>query len=251
MRTAKKRIGPVAAAAMVGVAAIALSSYFQPMPVAADQALLQTSPAVRVERSGPALAFLPAGPASRVGIAFYPGARVPPAAYAYLGRACAEAGYVAVFPAFPLNFAVFDPRAAAKAEEAYPGVERWVVGGHSLGGAMACSYAADHRVAGLFLLAAYPGGRTDLSAVSLPAVSVSASGDGLAAPREIARSRGRMPAGARYVEINGGNHAQFGEYGPQKGDGPAEIAGPVQRGAVVEEALSFLRSIESREGKAE
>jgi hypothetical protein len=62
-------------------------------------------------------------------------------------------------------------------------------------------------------------------------------------------ARGRLPAGSRFVEISGGNHAQFGEYGPQPGDGLAEIPGPTQRRAVIDEALALLDRIEAGVGK--
>ncbi len=249
MRKVARKVGPIAAASVVGAVAVAAASYFQPYPVSGDKALLEASASVKVERGPYGLAFVPAEKGARTGIVFYAGARVPPEAYAYLGRSCAEAGFTAVFPSFPLNFAIFDPDKARDAIAAFPEVERWVAGGHSLGGAMACAYASGGETAGLFLLAAYPGGKTDLSASGLPAVSVSASADGLATPRKVAAARSLMPAGARYVEIAGGNHAQFGEYGAQKGDGAAEISGPAQRRVVVEEALALLGGLESRAGE--
>jgi hypothetical protein len=57
-----------------------------------------------------------------------------------------------------------------------------------------------------------------------------------------------LPAGSRYVEIAGGNHAQFGEYGPQPGDGIAEIPGPTQRKATIDEALGLLDRVEAGAG---
>ncbi|MBQ6465924.1 MAG: hypothetical protein IJJ43_06625 [Oscillospiraceae bacterium] len=33
-----------------------------------------------------------------------------------------------------------------------------------------------------------------------------------------------LPDGVRCCEIAGGNHAQFGSYGPQRGDGAATIS---------------------------
>jgi hypothetical protein len=71
----------------------------------------------------------------------------------------------------------------------------------------------------------------------------------LATPAKIAAAGDRLPAGSRYVEIAGGNHAQFGEYGPQSGDGAAEIPGPAQRKAVVDEALGLLDRVEAGAGK--
>ena len=42
------------------------------------------------------------------------------------------------------------------------------------------------------------------------------------------------------VEIQGGNHAQFGNYGPQKGDAPATISAEEQQAQTVEAILQFI-----------
>jgi Lysophospholipase len=250
MSSSRRRPGPTLVAALLGAAALVIVFYVRPFPAQEDKNLLASDAAVRVEQGPAGLAFLPTGAAKGVGLIVYGGARVPPEAYAYLARACAEAGYTSVLAAIPLNFAVLSPAIAAKAIKAYPDVTRWALAGHSLGGAAAASYAAkgDPAVAGLFLMASSPGKDVDLSTKSLAVVSVSASRDALAMPATIGAARARLPAGCRFVEIAGGNHAQFGEYGPQQGDGTAEIPGPTQRRAVIEEALGLLGRIEAEGG---
>jgi pimeloyl-ACP methyl ester carboxylesterase len=131
-----------------------------------------------------------------------------------------------------------------------------VIAGHSQGGAAAASFALSNAaskkpmsVAGLIFFASFPGKGVDLSTKSLPVVTVGATLDALASPAEIAAGRDRLPAGSRYVEIAGGNHAQFGEYGPQSGDGLAEIPGPTQRKAAVDEAIAFLDGLDAGAGK--
>ena len=42
------------------------------------------------------------------------------------------------------------------------------------------------------------------------------------------------------VEIEGGNHAQFGNYGPQKGDLPATISAEEQQAQTVEAISNFI-----------
>lgn len=42
------------------------------------------------------------------------------------------------------------------------------------------------------------------------------------------------------VEIQGGNHAQFGNYGPQKGDAPAAISAEEQQAQTVEDVADFI-----------
>jgi pimeloyl-ACP methyl ester carboxylesterase len=57
-----------------------------------------------------------------------------------------------------LELAVLNVNEAADVMEAFPEIEHWAVGGHSLGAAMAASFADRHRdqVGGLVLWAAYP-----------------------------------------------------------------------------------------------
>ena len=244
-KTSVRRPGPILAVLILAALAVALAFYVRPMKVEADPALLASDSYVSVESSPLGTFFLPPSRQASLGLIFYPGARVPKEAYAYLGRALAKAGYAVVILSLPLNFAVFSPYKAAQAEKALPSVRAWVIGGHSLGGAMAASYCAKPRpkVAGLLFLAAYPGGSANLSASSLPILSISATNDGLATPDKIAASRRLLPSMARFIEISGGNHAQFGEYGLQPGDGTATTSGPAQRQAVVEETLGFMARV--------
>ncbi len=268
MSSTQRRPGSVLAVSLLGVAALGTAFFFKPLPGLEEPGLLLSDAAVRVETGAVGLGFVPAGSPGAVkatGLVFYGGARVPPEAYAYLARACARAGYTAVILALPLRFAVLAPSRASRAALAYPGVARWVVAGHSLGGSAAAAFVAGGAkrdakrgakgggaamaVAGLLMLASYPGRGVDLSTKSLPVVTVGASRDVLAGSAKIAAAGVRLPAGSRYVEIAGGNHAQFGEYGSQPGDGVADISGPTQREAVIEEALGLLDRAEAGVGK--
>lgn len=172
------------------------------------------------ESNDPAIQFAE----GTAGVVLYPGARVNPESYVPTAAAIAEErDVVVVIPEVPLNLAILAPDRADRAIETYPEIDRWYVGGHSLGGVAACRYAADDpdRIAGLMLLASYCD--RDLSGTELPVLSILGTNDGVidvAAERE---ARGLLPADARIVEIDGMNHAQFGAYGPQRGDDPATI----------------------------
>jgi hypothetical protein len=262
MSTKSRRLGPLFAAILLGAAAIAGALYFKPLPALEDRSLLVSDAEVRVGTGPAGLTFTPSGEApspeaKSTGLVFYCGARVPPEAYAYLARACAAAGYTTVLPSMPLNFAVLDPGRAARAATANPAIARWVIAGHSLGGAVAAAFVAGEfaakkrsmDVAGLLFLASWPGKGVDLSTKSLFVVTVGASRDALATPAKIAAAGNRLPAGSRYVEIAGGNHAQFGEYGLQSGDGIADIPGPTQRRAAVDEAIGLLDRVDAGAGK--
>ena len=186
--------------------------------------------------------FAPRRPA-RVGFVLYPGARVDPASYAVPARQIAEAGFLVVVPALTLNLAVLDAGAADPVIDAHPAIDRWVVGGHSLGGAIAAGYAEDHcdTVAGLVLWAAYPAEDTDLSSADLDVASVVGTRDGLTTRADIDGSRDQLPPDTDFVPIEGGNHAQFGDYGPQAGDQPATISRREQQAQAVMATLAVLR----------
>ena len=55
-------------------------------------------------------------------------------------------------------------------------------------------------------------------------LSISASNDGLSTPAKIEDAAHYLPTDAEFVEIPGGNHAQFGDYGTQPGDGESTIS---------------------------
>jgi pimeloyl-ACP methyl ester carboxylesterase len=220
-----------------------------PEPVAL--AALQSDDQVRVHTDR-WLRFEPPGPASSVGVILYPGGRVDPRAYAPLARDIAAAGYRVIIVPMPLNLAVLGADRAAAVMAAHPDTPRWVLAGHSLGGAMAARFAhgsstrhAD-RVQGLALWAAYPAQSDDLSGRDLPVASIYATRDGLATPNKIEASRPLLPPQTRWVEIEGGNHAQFGAYGPQSGDNAATISAAEQQRQIVAATVELLRQVEER-----
>ncbi len=202
---------------------------------------LESDAQVRVDRER-WLSFAPAELATKAGFIFYPGGRVAAEAYAPLGRALAEAGYLAVLMPLPLNLAILNPGAAADVIAAYAEIESWVIGGHSLGGLMAARFAYEQpeQVAGLVLLAAYPEGHVDLSERALPVATIYGGRDGLSTVEEIEASFALLPADARKTFIRGGNHAGFGWYGAQAGDLPAQISRAEQLAQVLATILPLM-----------
>lgn len=175
-----------------------------------------------------------------VGLIFYPGGKVAVEAYAPLMNKLAEEGITCVLLEMPLNLAVLDSDAAEGIEEILPDVERWYVGGHSLGGAMAASYAADHveEVEGLILLAAYS--MKDLIHSGLDVISIYGSEDQVLNRQSYEENRKNLPDDAVEVIIEGGNHAQFGDYGVQEGDGTAMIEGEEQLNQTTEKIAQLI-----------
>ncbi len=213
-----------------------------PMPEA--EAALQSDAQVAVERDD-WLVFRPLDREPQTGFIFYPGGFVDPAAYAPPARALAEQGYLVVIPPMPLNLAVLAPNEASSIIAAYPAIQNWVIGGHSLGGAMAAQYADQNpdAVDGLALWAAFPASGNDLSEQNLSVASIYGTLDGLATPAEVRAAQPQLPAATGWVAIEGGNHAQFGWYGPQQGDNEATISRVEQQTQAIAATAALLAQV--------
>jgi dienelactone hydrolase len=204
-----------------------------PMPEAL--AAMESDALVQVEQ-GDWFTFRPLGSEPLDGAIIYPGGRVDPRSYAPMARALAEQGHLIIITPMPLNLAVFNPDAAVAVIAANPEIDFWLVGGHSLGGAMAANFTRRNPglVVGLFLWAAYPSSNDDLSGLDLNVVSIYGTLDGLATGDKIDASRPLLPADTTWAAIEGGNHAQFGWYGDQPGDNTATISREEQQNQILE-----------------
>jgi hypothetical protein len=193
--------------------------------------------------------FTPENTRPTAGFIFYPGGRVDPRSYAPFARQIAEEGYLVVIVPMPLNLAVFAPNRAGQVIQAHPDIQFWTLGGHSLGGAMAASFTGNNleQVTGLSLWASYPPGSTDLSTSGLTAVSIYGSEDRVLNSEQFEQSRHLLPPGTNWMRIEGGNHAQFGWYGLQPGDGEALISRQEQQDQVVSATLDLLIRIDRRD----
>jgi len=234
---------------MVGVSGFLIWALNPPAIEAEAQTALESLDTSRLER-GQGLVFSPPEGISGVGLILYPGGRVRPEAYAPLAEAIAARGYLTIIPRMRLNLAVLEIQAADEVLAAYPEVDRWVIGGHSLGGAMAAEYAADQpeKVQGLVLYAAYPADSTDLSERDLEVLSIFATRDGLASMEEVLASADRLPEDTVWVKIEGGNHAGFGWYGSQRGDLPSTIQKEEQQIQILEATADFLLHLGGKNG---
>ena len=181
------------------------------------------------------LVFYPAAYGSAV--IFYPGVKVEALAYIPLMESLAEEGVLTVLMPMPFNLAVLAKNAAEGIPEQFPEVENWYMAGHSLGGSMAASFAAENTswVDGLILLAAYS---TD--PVALPVLSIYGSNDGVMNQEKYRQYRPNLPELTEQI-IDGGNHAGFGFYGPQEGDGEASISREEQIARTAELMAAFVK----------
>lgn len=192
------------------------------------------------------LVFQPSSQVPTTGFIIYPGGRVDPRAYAPQAHAIAAHGYLVVIIPMPLNLAVFGSDRAGLVVQSYPNIQKWVIGGHSLGGSMAALFADKHRdqIKGLVLWASYPASSNNLADSSIQVVSIYATQDGLATKDKIDASRKLLPVDTTWIQIVGGNHAQFGWYGNQSGDHSATISRQDQQSQVLQATLGLLKAVQ-------
>lgn len=165
---------------------------------------------------------------------FYPGGKVEASSYYPLLSKISKSGITCVLVKMPFHLAVFQPNAADQVYEKLPNIKNWYIGGHSLGGAMASSYMSKNqdRLKGLILLGAYIYG--DISPDK--ALTIYGSNDQVLNKDKITYEK-------NIVVVNGGNHAYYGNYGEQKGDGKATISRNKQQEIVTKEIIKFINNI--------
>ena len=105
---------------------------------------------------------------------------------------------------------------------------------------MAAIFASNtiHELAGVILLASYS--TADLTQLGIPVLSIYGSEDHVLNMEKLAEYRPMLPEDHLEVIIEGGNHAQFGNYGEQAGDGTGTISSADQQKMTVEEIKQFI-----------
>lgn len=160
-------------------------------------------------------------------LVFYQGGKVDAEAYAPLMRKIADNGVDCFLVKTPFRMAFFGANNADSVLSQY-NYKHFLVGGHSLGGVVASMYAASHvdKIDGLVLLAAYPTKKIDDKIAML---SVYGTADRVLKKKDYEKNRKNWSENATELVIEGGNHANFGNYGDQRGDGEADISAELQQ----------------------
>jgi dienelactone hydrolase len=199
---------------------------------------------VTVTRGADGWEFTPQGVEPTAGLVFYPGGHVDARSYAPYAREVAKRGYLVVVPVMPLSLAVLAPNVAHRVLVAHPGIRRWALGGHSLGGVMAAQYAGKNldRVQGLVLLASYAARGTDLTGSRLAVASLLGTQDMVINRQAWQAGKALLPTATAYVTLDGGNHGQFGDYEVQPGDTPdPRMSAAEQRRIATDATVTVLR----------
>jgi len=168
---------------------------------------------------------------SDVGIIFYPGAKVENTAYLPLLEQLEKKGYNCYLVNMPFKMAIFNKNAANKIIENYPNIKHWYLCGHSMGGAMAPSYVSKskEKVDGLILLGSYI--YDDVSDQDTLTIYGSLN----------TSVKKKIDYKKNIVVIQGGNHANFGNYGYQKGDAKATISRKSQQNQTIKAIDQFIK----------
>jgi hypothetical protein len=157
---------------------------------------------------------------TEIGLIFYPGGLVEPSAYALILHQIAEEGLLVIITPMPLNLAIFNTGAANAVIDAYPYISTWIIAGHSLGGASAAIFTENNpkRIDAIALWDSYPPNSADLSDKTISVISIFSATNNLPNTENFNDKKHLLPAETLFIGIEGANHAQFGDYGPQKGD---------------------------------
>jgi len=177
------------------------------------------------------------GKGNDTALIFYPGAKVEYSAYLPLMNQIAAQGVDVYLVQMPFNLAFFGQNSADDIIK-NSNYSHYIMSGHSLGGVAASGYASKHDVDGLVLLAAYPNEEIDK-----PTLSIYGSEDKVLNLKSYNDAKPLIKANFTEHIINGGNHAQFGNYGLQKGDGNAGINSTLQQNETTSEIINFINKL--------
>lgn len=188
------------------------------------------------------ITFTPIGN-PQTGLIFYPGGLVEPAAYAPVLHRLAQEGIMVVIAPMPLNLAILNTRIASDIIDTFPFIDRWILAGHSLGGASAAIFAENdsRSIDAMVFWDSYPPDSANLADNGLPVLSIYGTTNGVPNTDGFDERRYLLPEDAEFVSIEGANHAQFGDYGPQKDDVTASITLTEQHEIVTAIMLDFIR----------
>ena len=220
---------------------IYVSDYSKALPAVLK--VMQSDTDVAVYNVGDLLVFEPSSGKMETGFIFYPGGKVDYRAYSSIMKELARKGYLCIIAKMPFNLAVLAQNKADEAISSFPKIRNWAIGGHSLGGVMASSYALKHDsvIDAIIFYASYP--ISDISKSGFQILTIHGTKDGLVTKEKFAGSIGLLPVNSTVKSIIGGNHANFGVYGSQKGDNASDISGPDQRKIIIDTTAEFLKTV--------
>ena len=200
-------------------------------------------------------AFMPKKTPPTVGFIILPGGNCDPRSYAPAAHAIAAKGFFTCIIPMPSCIAMFGYTRADKIIEDYGNIETWAIGGHSVGGTAAGNYAVhSDTISGVVIWASLADPSSKLNETALKVLSVYGSLDGRATPEQVIENAVVLPADTVFVEIEGGNHTQFGWIDPSPNaylelDNAATITIEEQQEIIVQVTSDFLKQFNTQLGE--
>jgi dienelactone hydrolase len=242
--TSKKKLILIASLVILFIVVAAFAYYVSDYYHADSKALaaLKSTNTYTVSDTYDYITFTPQN-RSTTGIILYPGAKVQAESYAVLASKLAQKGYTTIIVKMPFNMAFFGTDKADDIIKNHTEINKWVIGGHSLGGVFASEYALKNqdRIRGVIYLAAYPS--TNASNATFKALSIRGSLDGLTTVEDISKNLDKFPANTTFITIPGGNHYNFGDYGVQVGDNNSTITREKQQNLTIDHIIGFIEGL--------
>lgn len=211
-----------------------VNDYYHSEKTATD--CLNSSGNVSVLKTSNGLLF--DGPGNDSALIFYPGAKVEYTSYAPLLKNISNKGIDTYAVEMPFNLAILGQNSADEIIK-NSSYNHYFIAGHSLGGSMAISYVnSTNNTEGLILFAAYP-----TNEIEKPVLSIYGSNDNVLNMEKYNDSKDLIKNNFTEFVIDGGNHAQFGYYGNQSGDGIAQISPELQQNQAANKIISFINDV--------
>jgi pimeloyl-ACP methyl ester carboxylesterase len=192
---------------------------------------------------GKDIIFRPQRNKPSIGVILYPGGRCDARAYAPVARPLAAAGAIVIVPNMPLRLAVLDTNRATKIIADHADINCWIIGGHSMGGAMAAAwvYKNPDIAKGLFFLASYPSSMHAMPESDIKVAVLYGTHDFITRQSEFEASYERLPKHADFIPIEGGDHYQFGSFA--NADITAIISREEQQAQTIRLLQGFIKQI--------
>jgi len=162
---------------------------------------------------------------SDIGFIIFSGAKIDERAYAYIAKLLHDEGHTVVIPKQLFHLSMFGTKHGTEIMDANPGIEKWILIGHSLGGVPVSRIAASQpdSLIGVVFLATYAS--ADLSGLDIAAIRITAENDGVMNNESMEKYDRNLPADTENIMMEGANHQGFAAYRSVSGrDGEASFS---------------------------
>jgi triacylglycerol esterase/lipase EstA (alpha/beta hydrolase family) len=203
--------------------------------------LLESNGEISVKDNENYFLFEPKQTADKV-LIFYPGAMVDPKAYVPLCRKISENGIKVYLIKMPWRLASNGYELPKQLGLLSDKNKTYILAGHSQGGKMAGQFVKENPdlIDKLILIGTTHPRDISLANITIPILKIYGSNDGVADEKSIFRNKAKLPVTTKFVEIKGGNHAQYGYYGFQLGDNSATISREQQQAETLKIIMEFI-----------